>query len=89
MNRTDVRLEVWGEMNKLIKWINDGDSIWIRIREGDVFQLQANLIVDALVMEGDIVNIGAGDLDIWIKESEIRELPEDNIIQVGMFELGV
>lgn len=89
MNRTDVRLEVWGEMNKLIKWINDGDSIWIRIREGDVFQLQANLIVDALVMEGDIVNIGARDLDIWIKESEIRELPEDNIIQVGMFELGV
>lgn len=89
MNRTDVRLEVWGEMNKLIKWINDGDSIWIRIREGDVFQLQANLIVDALVMEGDIINIGAGDLDIWIKESEIRELPEDNIIQVGMFELGV
>lgn len=89
MNRTDVRLEVWGEMNKLIKWINDGDSIWIRIREGDVFQLQANLIVDALVMEGDIVNIGTGDLDIWIKESEIRELPEDNIIQVGMFELGV
>lgn len=89
MNRTDVRLEVWGKMNKLIKWINDGDSIWIRIREGDVFQLQANLIVDALVMEGDIVNIGAGDLDIWIKESEIRELPEGNIIQVGMFELGV
>ena len=76
-------------MNKLIKWINDGDSIWIRIREGDVFQLQANLIVDALVMEGDVVNIGAGDLDIWIKESEIRELPEDNIIQVGMFEMGV
>lgn len=89
MNRTDVRLEVWGEMNKLIKWINDGDSIWIRIREGDVFQLQANLIVDALVMEGDVINIGAGDLDIWIKESEIRELPEDNIIQVGMFEMGV
>lgn len=82
-------MEVWGEMNKLIKWINDGDSIWIRIREGDVFQLQANLIVDALVMEGDVVNIGAGDLDIWIKESEIRELPEDNIIQVGMFEMGV
>ncbi|SCW64162.1 hypothetical protein SAMN05660484_02226 [Eubacterium ruminantium] len=76
-------------MNKLIKWINDGDSIWIRIREGDVFQLQANLIVDALVMEGDVINIGAGDLDIWIKESEIRELPEDNIIQVGMFEMGV
>ncbi len=76
-------------MNKLIKWINDGDSIWIRIREGDVFQLQANLIVDTLVMEGDVVNIGAGDLDIWIKESEIRELPEDNIIQVGMFEMGV
>lgn len=89
MNRTDVRLEVWGEMNKLIKWINDGDSIWIRIREGDVFQLQANLIVDTLVMEGDVINIGAGDLDIWIKESEIRELPEDNIIQVGMFEMGV
>ena len=82
-------MEVWGEMNKLIKWINDGDSIWIRIREGDVFQLQANLIVDTLVMEGDVVNIGAGDLDIWIKESEIRELPEDNIIQVGMFEMGV
>ena len=40
-------------------------------------------------MEGDVVNIGAGDLDIWIKESEIRELPEDNIIQVGMFEMGV
>lgn len=76
-------------MNKLIKWINDGDSIWIRIREGGVFQLQANLIVNALVMEGDVVNIGAGDLDIWIKESEIRELPEDNIIQVGIFEMGV
>lgn len=82
-------MEVWGEMNKLIKWINDGDSIWIRIREGGVFQLQANLIVNALVMEGDVVNIGAGDLDIWIKESEIRELPEDNIIQVGIFEMGV